>query len=85
MSTTQLRRGAPAMLEDGCSVAGREPSTSTTHRRLRWSPRNHKAWQAVSRHEPSTSTTQRKPVLPVELSGVFWLRAATRYRLQYDL
>ena len=27
---------------------------------------------------------QRKPQLPVELSGVFELRASTRERLQYD-
>ena len=30
------------------------------------------------------SAATRKPVLPVELSGVFELRAATRYRLQYE-
>ena len=33
----------------------------------------------------STSRTQRKPRLPVDASGVFPLRAATRYRLQYDV
>lgn len=31
-----------------------------------------------------TSTTHRNPILPVELSGEFEFRAATRYRLQYD-
>lgn len=34
-------------------------------------------------NEPSF--THRKPMLPVELSGVFFVLAATRYRLQYDL
>lgn len=32
----------------------------------------------------SASMTQRKPMLPVELSGVFFERAATRYRLHHD-
>ena len=32
----------------------------------------------------SASIAKRKPMLPVELSGVDAVRAATRYRLQYD-
>ena len=32
----------------------------------------------------TVSRTHRKPILVVELSGVFDVRAATRYRLQYD-
>ncbi len=31
------------------------------------------------------SAATRNPMFPVELSGVFAVRAATRYRLQYDL
>ena len=33
----------------------------------------------------ATSRTQRKLMFVVALSGVFEVRAATRYRLQYDL
>jgi hypothetical protein len=34
---------------------------------------------------PQIQKAQRKLTLEVELSGVFEVRAATRYRLQYDL
>lgn len=33
---------------------------------------------------PQGSRAQRKPMFPVELSGVFEVRAATRYRLHQD-
>jgi len=45
------------------------------------------AWLAtfpVSFPSRWASRTQRKPALPVELSGVLALRAATRYRRQYE-
>src|SRR5690606_23296297 len=42
------------------------------------------AAQLPDESQPATSATQRNPMFPVELSGVLWVRAATRYRLQYD-
>jgi hypothetical protein len=42
------------------------------------------AFQAAHRLKADASRTHLNPILPVELSAVLELRAATRYRLQYE-
>ncbi len=47
-----------------------------------WGARRERFAVSCLRDLGQASRTQRKPMLPVELSGVLRVRAATRYRLQ---